>query len=90
MEETAEAGSALPAVIWAQLPSILFNRLPVERHHPGQTNLPFSAKISKHVCGNYFTAVLGSNRSLLLREERGECRGDIYFSVDLKLIMILN
>lgn len=86
-----EAGSSPPAVTWAPSRSV-FNRLPEARHYPGQTNLPFvwSRHISKHVCGNYFTAVLGLHRSLLLREECGKRQGNIYLSVDLKLIMILN
>lgn len=91
VEETAGAGSALPAVTWAP-PRSVFNRLREAHHYHGQTNLPFvpSRHISKHDCDNYFTAVPCLHRSLLLREKCGKRRDNIYLSVDLKLIMILN
>lgn len=91
VEERAGAGSAPPAVTWAPSRSV-FNRFPQARHYHRQTNLSFvrSRHISKHVCGNYFTAAPALHRSLLLGEECGKRRGNIYLSVDLKLIMILN
>lgn len=91
----AGAGSAFPAVTWAASRSA-FNRLPAVRRYPGQTNLPFVRRrhISKHVCGNYFTAAPGSHitEAPFLPPEGGMrgALGNVYRSVDLKLIMILN
>lgn len=91
MEERAGVGSALPAVTWAPSRSV-FNCLPEACHYHRQTNLPFvrSRNISKQVFGNYFTAAAGLHRSLLLREECSKRQGNIYLSVGLKLIMVLN
>lgn len=92
----AGAGSALPAVTWAASRSA-FNRLPAVRRYRGQTNL--SLLCAAATLANMFVAIISPlrrvrtsprHRSFLLREECGERRGNVYLSVDLKSIMILN